>query len=166
MEHRSAIEVLLDQARNGLDRVEPQRIVDEMAAGAILVDIRPVEQRQRDGELVGAIIIDRNVLEWRLDPTQLIDYLSRQTAIFAMSWCATRGTVPASLRPHFVSLVCIGQLILWAAFRPCWRISGKPITLAPAVVGQTRKESNTCRTEQSGVRMAFCSETASLAADV
>jgi rhodanese-related sulfurtransferase len=42
---------------------------DELAAGAVLIDIRPVEQRQRDGELTGAIIIDRNVLEWRLDPT-------------------------------------------------------------------------------------------------
>jgi rhodanese-related sulfurtransferase len=33
------------------------------------VDIRPVEQRQRDGELPGALVVDRNVLEWRLDPT-------------------------------------------------------------------------------------------------
>jgi hypothetical protein len=40
-----------------------------VAAGAILVDIRPIEQRQRDGELTGAMIIDRNVLQWRLDPT-------------------------------------------------------------------------------------------------
>lgn len=40
-----------------------------MAAGALVVDTRPVEQRQRDGELPGALIIDRNVLEWRLDPT-------------------------------------------------------------------------------------------------
>ena len=40
-----------------------------MAADAILVDIRPVEQRQRDGELAGAVIIDRNVVERRLDPT-------------------------------------------------------------------------------------------------
>jgi rhodanese-related sulfurtransferase len=69
MEHQSAIEVLLAQARSSLDRVEPKRIADEVAAGAILIDIRPVEQRQRDGELAGAIIIDRNVLEWRLDPT-------------------------------------------------------------------------------------------------
>ena len=52
-----------------LDRVEPERIADEVAAGAILVDIRPIEQRQRDGELTGAMIIDRNVLQWRLDPT-------------------------------------------------------------------------------------------------
>ena len=40
-----------------------------MAAGAIPIDICPLEQRQRGGELPGAIIIDRNVLRWRLDPT-------------------------------------------------------------------------------------------------
>ena len=39
----------------------------EVAAGALLVDMRPVEQRRRDGDLPGAIVIDRNVLEWRLD---------------------------------------------------------------------------------------------------
>ena len=40
-----------------------------VAAGALVVDIRPVEQRERDGALDGAVVIDRNVLEWRLDPT-------------------------------------------------------------------------------------------------
>lgn len=40
-----------------------------MSAGAIVIDIRPVEQRRRDGELAGAVVVDRNVLEWRLDPT-------------------------------------------------------------------------------------------------
>jgi rhodanese-related sulfurtransferase len=39
------------------------------AAGALVVDIRPTEQRHRDGELPGAVVIDRNVLEWRLDPS-------------------------------------------------------------------------------------------------
>jgi rhodanese-related sulfurtransferase len=67
--YQSAIDALLAQARAVLDRVEPGRLDDELAAGAVLIDIRPVEQRQRDGELTGAIIIDRNVLEWRLDPT-------------------------------------------------------------------------------------------------
>ena len=37
-------------------------------AGGLVVDIRPVEQRSRDGSLPGALVIDRNVLEWRLDP--------------------------------------------------------------------------------------------------
>jgi rhodanese-related sulfurtransferase len=65
----SAINAFLARARAGLDRVEPERLADEVAAGAIMIDIRSLEQRQRDGELPGAIIIDRNVLEWRLDPT-------------------------------------------------------------------------------------------------
>jgi rhodanese-related sulfurtransferase len=37
--------------------------------GALVVDVRPLEQRQRDGGLSGALVIDRNVLEWRLDPS-------------------------------------------------------------------------------------------------
>ena len=40
-----------------------------MQRGALLIDTRPIEQRQRDGEIVGSIVIDRSVLEWRLDPT-------------------------------------------------------------------------------------------------
>lgn len=41
----------------------------EVAGGSILIDIRPVEQRERDGVMPGAVVVDRNVLEWRLDPT-------------------------------------------------------------------------------------------------
>lgn len=51
-----------------LDRVDPAMLAAEMAAGALVVDIRPVSQRERDGALDGAVVIDRNVLEWRLDP--------------------------------------------------------------------------------------------------
>ncbi|GAA2154099.1 rhodanese-like domain-containing protein [Nocardioides koreensis] len=69
MAGRPAIDELLALARAGLDRVEPQQLADEVAAGAVVVDIRPVEQRSRDGELPGAVVVDRNVLEWRLDPT-------------------------------------------------------------------------------------------------
>ncbi len=65
----SGIDRLLHQARRTLDRVAPERLAEEVAAGAVVVDTRPVEQRRRDGELPGAVVIDRNVLEWRLDPT-------------------------------------------------------------------------------------------------
>ncbi len=65
----STIDDVLAQARSGLDRVEPEQLADEAANGAIVIDIRPVEQRERDGELPGAVVVDRNVLEWRLDPT-------------------------------------------------------------------------------------------------
>jgi rhodanese-related sulfurtransferase len=65
----SRIGELLDAARRDLDRVEPAGLAAEVAAGALVVDTRPVEQRARDGDLPGALVIDRNVLEWRLDPT-------------------------------------------------------------------------------------------------
>jgi rhodanese-related sulfurtransferase len=41
----------------------------ELAAGALLVDIRPGWQREREGEVPGSLVIERNHLEWRLDPT-------------------------------------------------------------------------------------------------
>jgi rhodanese-related sulfurtransferase len=65
----AAIDVLLDEARSGLERVAPQDLAAEAAEGALVVDIRPVEQRDRDGDLPGALVVDRSVLEWRLDPT-------------------------------------------------------------------------------------------------
>lgn len=65
----SAIDRLLGQARSNLERVPVEELADEVARGAILIDIRPLEQRRRDGDLPGAIVIDRNVLEWRLDPS-------------------------------------------------------------------------------------------------
>ena len=69
MTARATIDVLLEHARRGLNRVEPEQLADEVANGAIVVDIRPAEQRDRDGDLPGAVVVDRNVLEWRLDPT-------------------------------------------------------------------------------------------------
>lgn len=65
----SAIGDLLARCRREIDRVAPADLGAELAAGALVVDTRPVEQRTADGELPGAVVIDRNVLEWRLDPT-------------------------------------------------------------------------------------------------
>lgn len=65
----SAISRLLEESRRGLDRVQPADLAAVQAAGALVVDIRPADQRQRDGELPNAVVIDRNVLEWRLDPS-------------------------------------------------------------------------------------------------
>jgi len=63
------IEQLLIESRAGLQRVQPADLEQEMSAGALVVDTRPVDQRERDGDLPGAVVIDRNVLEWRLDPS-------------------------------------------------------------------------------------------------
>jgi rhodanese-related sulfurtransferase len=63
------VDRMLADARDAIDRVDPQDLAAEHAAGALVIDIRPSEQRLRDGELVGAVVVDRNVLEWRLDVT-------------------------------------------------------------------------------------------------
>jgi rhodanese-related sulfurtransferase len=65
----SRVTALLADSRAHLDRVRPPDLAAELAAGALVVDIRPIEQRAADGELPGAVVVDRNVLEWRLDPT-------------------------------------------------------------------------------------------------
>jgi rhodanese-related sulfurtransferase len=59
---------LLDEARARLRRLSPAETADALAGGALVVDIRPAEQREREGAMPGALVIERNVLEWRLDP--------------------------------------------------------------------------------------------------
>lgn len=65
----SRIDARLAAVRSGLDRVEPEALRDEVAAGAIVVDLRPDADRRADGELPGALVIERIELEWRLDHT-------------------------------------------------------------------------------------------------
>jgi len=65
----SAIARMLQQARAGLDRVDPRDVHAEVANGAVLIDIRPASDRTAEGPMPGAIVIERIHLEWRLDPT-------------------------------------------------------------------------------------------------
>lgn len=63
------IEQMLAAARARLRRVGPEEAATAREAGALLVDIRPGWQRADEGEIPGALLIERNHLEWRLDPT-------------------------------------------------------------------------------------------------
>jgi rhodanese-related sulfurtransferase len=63
------VDGLLARARAGLDRVTPEQAAREVREDdALLVDIRPASQRAEHGAVPGALVIERNVLEWRLDP--------------------------------------------------------------------------------------------------
>ncbi|WP_338054757.1 rhodanese-like domain-containing protein [Streptomyces spiramyceticus] len=62
------IDELLERVREGLDRIGPQEAHDAAEAGALLVDIRYAALRERDGLIPGALVVERNELEWRLDP--------------------------------------------------------------------------------------------------
>ena len=65
----TTVDDLLTAARARLDRPDPRRAAELVAGGAHLVDIRPGWQREQEGELPEAMLIERNHLEWRLDPT-------------------------------------------------------------------------------------------------
>ncbi|MFY1636912.1 rhodanese-like domain-containing protein [Solwaraspora sp. WMMB335] len=63
------VDRVLDRVRQRLDRLDPTGAYQAVQAGqAVLIDIRPAAQRATYGEIPGAHVIERNVLEWRLDP--------------------------------------------------------------------------------------------------
>lgn len=65
---RKTIDDLLEEARGGLDRLEPRPAYEAMKKGAILVDTRARDLRERDGSIPGALELPLSVLEWRVDP--------------------------------------------------------------------------------------------------
>lgn len=65
----SRIDVVLGSARRRYRRLAAAEVPEALRRGAVLVDIRPQQQRSREGEVPGALVVERNVLEWRCDPT-------------------------------------------------------------------------------------------------
>jgi len=65
----SRIDAVLDAARARLQRIEAVDVPAAVQRGALLVDIRPGWQRAAEGDVPGALVIERNHLEWRCDPT-------------------------------------------------------------------------------------------------
>jgi rhodanese-related sulfurtransferase len=65
----SRIDRVLADARARLRRLSAHDVPAALARGAVLVDIRPQAQRDREGSVPAALVIERNVLEWRCDPT-------------------------------------------------------------------------------------------------
>ncbi|MGY4275635.1 rhodanese-like domain-containing protein [Streptomyces sp. M18.1] len=69
MSESIGIDALLERVRGGYQRIGPRDAHDAAEAGtAVLVDIRYAALRERDGVIPGALVVERNELEWRLDP--------------------------------------------------------------------------------------------------
>jgi rhodanese-related sulfurtransferase len=66
---RRTIDEVLQSARARFTRLTPAQAKNNLHGGAVVVDIRPAAQREAEGGLTGALVIERNVLEWRFDPT-------------------------------------------------------------------------------------------------
>jgi rhodanese-related sulfurtransferase len=115
------VDELLERARRGLRRVSPRDAASEMARGALLVDIRPADQRDRDGEIPGALAVGRNVLEWRLDPTsrwripQAADHEAKVMVICAEGYSSSLAAASLQELGLVNATDVIGGFEAWAA---------------------------------------------------
>ena len=125
----SAIDDLLDEARRSLVRLEPAQAAAAMRRGALLVDTRPLEQRRRDGEIPGALVVDRNVLEWRLDPTcpHRIAEITRQDQVVIV---VCNEGYSSSLAAASLRRLGLGNATDLAGGFQAWAAAGLPVTRA------------------------------------
>ena len=63
-----SVDEMLAAARARLVRLTPRQAFSQVSLGGVLIDIRPAAQRAEQGEIPGSTIVERNHLEWRLDP--------------------------------------------------------------------------------------------------
>jgi len=125
------IDQILDQARERLHRIGPGQAAAEIRQGALLVDIRPQAQRAAEGEVPGALLVERNVLEWRFDPAaasrlpQVRDYGLRVIVMCQQGY--TSSLAAAALQ----DLGLANATDLDGGFE-AWAAAGLPTTGVPA----------------------------------
>ena len=130
----SIVPSLLEEARAGLRRFDPDEAWAAAAADALLVDIRPESYRRDEGEIPGAVVIERNVLEWRLDPDgehripELTD--RNRTVILVCNEGYASSLAAATLQS--IGLAHATDLV--GGFR-AWAAAGLPVRRLSAVAG-------------------------------
>lgn len=124
-----SIEEILATARDRLDRIDAPQAHREVFedGGALLVDIRPAAQRAVEGEIPGALIVERNVLEWRFDPAsearlpEATGY-DRRVVVF----CSEGYT--SSLAAAALQELGLGRATDLAGGFKAWKAAGLPVT--------------------------------------
>jgi rhodanese-related sulfurtransferase len=129
----NGVEGLLAAARAGLERLSVCEAVAAVDDGACLVDIRPAWQRAADGEIGGSLVVERNHLEWRLDPRSAARLPRAEPGQRWIVVCAegyTSSLAAASLRSIGVQATdLIGGI-------QAWRAAGRPLVPGPSRVEQ------------------------------
>jgi rhodanese-related sulfurtransferase len=134
---RQSIDEVLAAARARLVRLGPVQAHDAVAGGALLVDIRPHAQRLAEGEIPDALIIERNVLEWRLDPASAARLPGASYDLHVIVLCSegyTSSLAAASLQ----------DLGVWRATDldggfGAWQAAGLPVTSAAGPIAIERQ---------------------------
>jgi rhodanese-related sulfurtransferase/predicted metal-dependent enzyme (double-stranded beta helix superfamily) len=126
------IDDLLAEARSGLQRLRPEAAFAALTDGATLVDIRPLEQRIVEGEVPGAILIGRNVLEWRLDPRSEARIPALARADMRIIVMCSQGYASTLAAASLRRIGLIEATDLEGGFQ-AWQAAGLPVRSAQAL---------------------------------
>jgi rhodanese-related sulfurtransferase/predicted metal-dependent enzyme (double-stranded beta helix superfamily) len=125
--YASSADRLVERSRVGLVRLDPVEAAQQARDGALLVDIRPEAQRRQEGEVPGALVDERNVLEYRLDPLshsklpEFQDYSQRVIVFCSQGYASSLAA--SSLR----QMGLVHATDVEGGFK-AWRAAGLPVT--------------------------------------
>jgi len=123
----ATIEDLLIEARRGLARLDPATAFRATRGGAVLIDTRPEWQRRAVGEIPGAIVIERNHLEWRCDPSSAARVAEAADHQVAWIICCDEGYSSSLAAASLQALGLSNATDVIGGFR-AWRAAGLPVT--------------------------------------
>jgi rhodanese-related sulfurtransferase len=127
---------MLAEARSRLHRLDAAATREAQLAGAVLVDIRPIAQRAADGQIPDALVIERNVLEWRLDPRSDARLpLADRYDLPVVVYCAEGYT--SSLAAASLQDLGLHRATDLAGGFAAWKAAGLPVTWPQASVGRS-----------------------------
>ncbi|WP_460458902.1 rhodanese-like domain-containing protein [Angustibacter peucedani] len=127
------VDAVLRAARDGVRRLDPHEALAAQSRGALLVDTRTETQRAETGELPGALVIDRTVLEWRLDPASG-SRIPEATGYDVEVVVVCRQGYSSSLAAESLRRVGLHRATDLAGGVEAWVAAGLPLTDGPADV--------------------------------
>ena len=127
------ISEVLARTRQRLARLGPEQAWAAMQDGALLVDIRPAAQRAAEGEVPGALIVERNVLEWRLDPASAARLPQASYGRLVIVMCSA-GYASSLAAASLQDLGLTAATDLAGGFL-AWARAGLPVQAGPVVPG-------------------------------
>lgn len=123
----SGVDELLRRARGRLKRLTPQEARVEYLAGALLVDTRTSKQRSAGGRIPGALVIDRTVLEWRLDPTSPSRIAEVSDAAIRVIVVCEQGYSSSLAAASLQDIGLVNATDMIGGFE-AWKAAGLPVT--------------------------------------
>jgi rhodanese-related sulfurtransferase len=125
------VDALLERARAGVRRLDPHETWAAVGAGALLIDTRTDRQRAVQGDLPGAIVVDRTVLEWRLDPASA-DRIPEATGSDLEVVVVCRQGYSSSLAAASLRAIGLHRATDLAGGVEAWLAAGLPTSTGPA----------------------------------